>query len=154
MRASLKDTVHDSASLDVALLAEVQLDELPEAAGVVVVDGLGVSKGLHDGTADRNRKYERPGRRVTVNQSAPGAPALQQRLLHVGRPVSGRCLQRVLAHAGQELQDQLGAFRFPGAALSAEGSKEDERSNFRNANVRIVCKKSNISNTKKTNKIC
>lgn len=67
---SLKDTVDDSASLDVALLAEVQLDELPEAAGVVVVDGLGVSKGLHDGTVDRNRKYERPGRQVTLLQQS------------------------------------------------------------------------------------
>lgn len=46
----LKDTVDDAAALDVALLAEMQLDELPEAAGVVVVDRLGVSKGLHDGT--------------------------------------------------------------------------------------------------------
>ncbi len=48
-----KDTVNDSASLDVALLAEMQLDKLPKAAGVVVVDCLGVSKGLHDGTAER-----------------------------------------------------------------------------------------------------
>lgn len=47
----LKDTVNDSASLDVALLAKMQLDKLPKAAGVVVVDGLGVSKGLHDWTA-------------------------------------------------------------------------------------------------------
>lgn len=48
---SLKDTVNDSASLDVALLAEMQPDKLPKAAGVVVVDRLGVPEGLHDGTA-------------------------------------------------------------------------------------------------------
>lgn len=30
----------------------MQLDKLPKAAGVVVVDGLGVSKCLHDGTVE------------------------------------------------------------------------------------------------------
>lgn len=47
----VKDTVNDSSSLDVSLLADVQLDKLAEAAGVVVVHGLGIPEGLHDGTA-------------------------------------------------------------------------------------------------------
>ena len=49
----VKDTVYDASALDVALLAEVQLDELPEATGVVVVHGFGVSKGLHDRTEQK-----------------------------------------------------------------------------------------------------
>lgn len=60
---------------------------------------------------------------LAIIQSPESLPALQQRLLHVGRPVSGRHLQGVLAHAGQELQDQLGAFCFSSAALSTEGRK-------------------------------
>lgn len=51
--AGLKDTVHDPSSLDVPLLAEVQLDELAEAAGVVVVNRPGVPERLHDGAAER-----------------------------------------------------------------------------------------------------
>lgn len=47
----VKDTVNDSSSLDVSLLADVQLDKLAEAAGVLVVHGLGIPEGLHDGTA-------------------------------------------------------------------------------------------------------
>jgi len=41
-----KDTVSYSASLDVSMLREVQLDELAKAAGVVVINCLGISKGL------------------------------------------------------------------------------------------------------------
>lgn len=48
----LKDTVDNFASLDVAFLADMQLDELPKSAGVVVVHSLGVPKGLHDGTLE------------------------------------------------------------------------------------------------------
>lgn len=51
-QTGLKDTVDDPAPLDVPPLAEVQLDKLPKAAGVVVVDRLGVAKGLHDGAAE------------------------------------------------------------------------------------------------------
>lgn len=58
----LKDTVDDFASLDVAFLAEMQLDEFPEAAGVVVVHGLGVPEGLHDGTVEGRRD-------VIINQA-------------------------------------------------------------------------------------
>lgn len=49
----VKDTVNDPSSLDVSPLADMQLDKLAEAAGVVVVHCLGVSEGLHDRTAGR-----------------------------------------------------------------------------------------------------
>lgn len=41
----------------------------------------------------------------------------------MGGLVSAGHLQRVLAHGGQEPQDQLGALGFPGAALPAEERK-------------------------------
>lgn len=47
------DTINDAASLDVAALRKVKLDELPEAAGVVVVNGLGVPECFHDRTVKR-----------------------------------------------------------------------------------------------------
>lgn len=63
----------------------MQLDKLPEAAGVVVVDRLGVSKGLHDGTG--GAEQQQGDRRVVSDVPAPDrqsdSPALQQRLLHV-----------------------------------------------------------------------
>lgn len=49
-----KDTVSDSSALDVPMLREVQLDELAEAARVVVINRLGVSKGLQNWAA-RNK---------------------------------------------------------------------------------------------------
>ena len=53
-----KDTVDDTASLDVAALGEVKLDELPKATGVVVVDGLCITKRFHDRTARRKQKLD------------------------------------------------------------------------------------------------
>lgn len=50
-----KDTVDDAAALNVSILGKVELDELPEAAGVIVVHGLGIPKGFHDGTASRGK---------------------------------------------------------------------------------------------------
>lgn len=49
-----KDTVSDSSALDVPMLREVQLDELAKAARVVVINRLGVSKGLQNWAA-RNK---------------------------------------------------------------------------------------------------
>lgn len=54
-----KDTISYSASLDVSMLREVQLDELAKTAGVVVINCLGISKGLQDGAAEtRQRRYD------------------------------------------------------------------------------------------------
>jgi len=47
-----EDTVDDAASLDVAALREVKLDEFPKATGVVVVNSLGVTERFHDRTAE------------------------------------------------------------------------------------------------------
>lgn len=49
----LKDTVDDAASLNVAVLGKVELNEFAKAAGVIVVHGLCIPKCFHDGTADR-----------------------------------------------------------------------------------------------------
>lgn len=49
---SEKDTISYSASLDVPMLREVQLDELAKAAGVVVINCLGISKGLQNGAVE------------------------------------------------------------------------------------------------------
>lgn len=54
----LKDTVDDAASLNVSVLGEVELDELPEATGVIVVHGLRIPEGFHDGTAGRGNTIE------------------------------------------------------------------------------------------------
>lgn len=51
-----QDTIYNLPSLDISLLTDVQLNELPEAAGVVVVHGFGVAEGLHDGTAEEVRR--------------------------------------------------------------------------------------------------
>ena len=48
----MQDTVDDAAALNIPAVGEVELDELPKAAGVVVVHCLGVPKRLHDWTAE------------------------------------------------------------------------------------------------------
>ena len=53
-----KDTVSDSSTLDVPMLREVQLDELAEAARVVIINRLGVSKGLQNWAA-RNKAMKK-----------------------------------------------------------------------------------------------
>lgn len=57
MSEPLKDTVDDAASLNVSVLGKVKLDKLPKATGVIVVYGLGVPKGFHDGTAERGNAH-------------------------------------------------------------------------------------------------
>lgn len=51
-----QDTIYNSPALDVSLLADVQLNKLPEATGVIVVHGLGIAKGFHDGAAKKKTK--------------------------------------------------------------------------------------------------
>lgn len=64
----LKDTVNDAASLNVSVLGKVELDKLAEATGVIVVHGLSIPKGFHDGTADRGKaiKHTKPLHRKLV----------------------------------------------------------------------------------------
>lgn len=54
-----QDTIYNSPALNISLLADVQLNKLPEATGVVVVHGLGVAKGFHDGAALKNSSFNR-----------------------------------------------------------------------------------------------
>lgn len=51
-----QDTIYNSPALDVSLLADVQLNKLPEATGVIVVHGLGIAEGFHDGAAKKKKK--------------------------------------------------------------------------------------------------
>lgn len=68
----MKDTVNDAASLNVSVLGKVELDELAKTTGVIVVHGLSVPKGLHDGTANKRKQSSQPNLRkgfllTTVN---------------------------------------------------------------------------------------
>lgn len=51
-----QDTIHDSPALNVALLADVQLNKLPKATGVIVIRGLRVAESFHDGAVTGVRK--------------------------------------------------------------------------------------------------
>ena len=51
-----QDTIYNSPALDVSLLADVQLNKLPEATGVIVVHSLGIAKGFHDGAAKKKNQ--------------------------------------------------------------------------------------------------
>lgn len=44
-----QDTIYNSPALNISLLADVQLNELPKATGVVVVHRLCVAESFHDG---------------------------------------------------------------------------------------------------------
>lgn len=50
-----KDTVNDTASLNVPVLRKVELDELPKATGIVIVHSLSIPKGFHDGAEERGK---------------------------------------------------------------------------------------------------
>lgn len=51
-----KDTVDDASTLKVSALRKVKLNKFPKATGVVVIDGFGVSKCLHDGATKQREK--------------------------------------------------------------------------------------------------
>lgn len=50
-----QDTIYNSPALNISLLADVQLNELPKATGVVVVHGLGIAESFHDGAVEDMR---------------------------------------------------------------------------------------------------
>ena len=51
-----EDTVDDFSSFNVAGLKEVETIELSKSTGVVVVDGLGITKGLEDRAGEGGRE--------------------------------------------------------------------------------------------------
>lgn len=53
---NFKDTVDNAASLNVSILGKVQLDELPKATRVIVINSLSISKCFHDGTGEGERE--------------------------------------------------------------------------------------------------
>lgn len=53
-----QDTIYNPSALDISLLADVQLNELPKATGVVVVYCLRVAKRFHDGAVNRASRAE------------------------------------------------------------------------------------------------
>ena len=54
-----EDTVDDFSSFNVAGLKEVETNELSKSTRVVVVDGLGITKGLQDRAGEEERGGER-----------------------------------------------------------------------------------------------
>lgn len=53
-----KDTVDDASALKVSALRKVKLNKFPKATGVVVIDGFGVSKCLHDGARKQKERVK------------------------------------------------------------------------------------------------
>lgn len=51
-----KDTVDDASALNVPALRKMKLNKFPKSTGVVVIDGFGISKCLHDGAAKKRGK--------------------------------------------------------------------------------------------------
>ena len=59
LKFHIEDTVNDFSSFDVASLDKVETNELSKSTRVVVVDSLGITKGLQDGARGRRRERER-----------------------------------------------------------------------------------------------
>lgn len=53
-----QDTIYNPPALNISLLADVQLNELPKATGVVVVHGLRVAKSFHDGAEKKSGEQQ------------------------------------------------------------------------------------------------
>lgn len=84
-----KDTIHNSSSLNVPFLTDVQLNKLPKATWVVVVNSLCIAKSFHNWTVKREK-----------DRSVNMWPACQQ--LHV-ELVKGTALwQAPLWHSTQQ----------------------------------------------------
>ena len=56
MTMNIEDTVNDFPSFDVAGLEKIETNELSKPTRVIVVDCLGIAKGLEDGTRERRIK--------------------------------------------------------------------------------------------------
>lgn len=96
-----EDTVYDAAALDVSALGKVKLDEFSEATGVVVVNGFGISKRFHDGTAEgKTLSFHLCQFKPTSKtlRECLELPALHDGLLHPGAFLRRGCPSRVLAH--------------------------------------------------------
>ena len=53
MTLNIEDTVNDFPSFNVASLEKIETNELSKPTRVIVVDCLGIAKGLEDGTSER-----------------------------------------------------------------------------------------------------
>ena len=61
LKLYIEDTVNDFSSFDVASLDKVETNELSKSTRVVVVDSLGITKGLEDGARGRREGGRREG---------------------------------------------------------------------------------------------
>ena len=114
VEVSLAERLHDDARLlqevrldahaaDGAAGAEVQLDELAEARGVVVAGRFRVAEGLEQRVA-----LEHAARVAVLGGGGAALPSAAGRAVHLG------------AGEGEELHDLLRALRLAGAALAAD----------------------------------
>lgn len=84
-----KDTIHNSSSLNVSFLTDVQLNKLPKATWVVVVNSLCIAKSFHNWTV-----------KTENDRSVNMWPACQQ--LHMGLVKGTALWQAPLWHSPQQ----------------------------------------------------
>lgn len=89
MQSRNEDTIHNSSSLNVSFLTDVQLNKLPKATWVVVVNSLRIAKSFHNWTA-----------KTKSDRSVNMWPACQQ--LHMGLVKGTALWQAPLWHSPQQ----------------------------------------------------